>query len=398
MGDDITTLRAVLAIEARPGPGISAVLERPSAEALGDAIAADLVRLLPGITDMGVAIVGALYDQTQILSPKYPVHSALELLYRESLRGPFEARRLSIGAAGGALPKTALKPSATTPPGPMYLVPIALLGRAAVAEALSAQLERTLVDAGQASAATALLLKDQFGVEPVHAQYLSIDDLAAMLCVQLESIGLPELWTLLEGALYAPAEACWVTPPRGGAFTLRDGCVDALFQTFDAWAGVGAGAALAAEDELVQGYGEYVRALRQVSATLAAHGLEVEIYPILAALPEGPAHWTRLKPEAAAESFAETAVEGPREGAVLITEHATGQLGTLAFTVEWRDPEGKLRRRENHYPVRADGVGDCLNRLQSLPGSERTFAYPGRIVCDPEARCLVSDPDALGSW
>ena len=131
--------------------------------------------------------------------------------------------------------------------------------------------------------------------------------------------------------------------------------------------------------------------------TLAAHGLKVSVHPIFGAPPEGLEPWLQACSSPATRRFVEIAVDGPREGPVLITEHATDELGTVAFTVEWGDSES-IRRRENHYPVRADGVVDCLKRLETLEGGERTFAYPGCIACDPVGRRLTSDPDALLSW
>ena len=55
-----------------------ALLEGPDAEQLLAHLAADLNSMLPSISHCSVLAPGALFDQTQILRPSFPVFTALE--------------------------------------------------------------------------------------------------------------------------------------------------------------------------------------------------------------------------------------------------------------------------------------------------------------------------------
>jgi hypothetical protein len=82
-------------------------LDREGARRIGEAIAPDLARLLPGVEALGLTLAGALYDQTQLLAPGWPVFDELAELYLESLGGtPFKPRLLSFGCADGAMPRS----------------------------------------------------------------------------------------------------------------------------------------------------------------------------------------------------------------------------------------------------------------------------------------------------
>ena len=87
---------AVVAIEvdlAKDGGGRAEwqTLDREGARRIGEAIAPDLARLLPGVEALGLTLAGALYDQTQLLAPGWPVFDELAELYLESLGGtPFK--------------------------------------------------------------------------------------------------------------------------------------------------------------------------------------------------------------------------------------------------------------------------------------------------------------------
>ncbi|MCB1779834.1 MAG: hypothetical protein KDJ34_07030, partial [Candidatus Competibacteraceae bacterium] len=60
-----------------------------AASALAGHLAKDLSRILDGIEHLGLVLPGALYDQTEILQPGFPLIRALADIYRGSLRGGF---------------------------------------------------------------------------------------------------------------------------------------------------------------------------------------------------------------------------------------------------------------------------------------------------------------------
>ena len=102
-----------------------ALLNRTDAEQMLAHVAADLRALLPGIADCSLIAAGALYDQTQILRPDYPVFQALEGTVVDGARdcgaGAFRPALVSLGAEDGVMPVQALQPEADTPLGLLQL-------------------------------------------------------------------------------------------------------------------------------------------------------------------------------------------------------------------------------------------------------------------------------------
>lgn len=399
----LQTARALIAIEVDPTRSLPrlAPLDRENAEKLGDAVAEDWQKMLPQAAECALVMAGAVYDQTQVLSPGFPLYRTLTELYEGQLQGEFEPAFMALGAADGAMPRPQLQPALERLTGPMLIVPLAVVGPESKVIELARAMEETLVANGQVSANTALALNATFGFDLVHAQYLTTNDLAAMLSLQLSNVGLPELWDLLEGALYAPDEPLWIETEAGGQLALIEGHAEALFQSFDQWA---AGPGKTHDDEeLAHRYASYLRTQRQVTVTLNAHGVPVRVFPLEQPV-ENLAAWTELRSslKPADESdpvWVEVAVDGPRDGPLQITQHSVPELGSVAITLQWSDAAGNVHRRENHYPLLPAGVKSLMSRVQALEVDERCYSYPGCIVFDQEQRVLVPDPDgAPPNW
>ena len=75
-----------------PNAARPALLGATDAEQMLAHIAADLHSLLPGISDCSLIATGALFDQTQILRPGYPVFSALERAAKQAASNPARCR------------------------------------------------------------------------------------------------------------------------------------------------------------------------------------------------------------------------------------------------------------------------------------------------------------------
>lgn len=67
-----------------------------ASEQLAAHLAQDLQAILDDIAALGLVLPGALYDQTEILRPGFPLTAALADLYQRSLRGG-----LLLGAGAG---------------------------------------------------------------------------------------------------------------------------------------------------------------------------------------------------------------------------------------------------------------------------------------------------------
>ena len=350
----------------RPAP-----LSPQETEQLLAHVAADLGKLFPDVNQHGLCLVGALYDQAQVLRPGQPLFRAMADVARR--RWKQQGRRsglLSVGTADGHLPRDELVPDGALPPGILQLLCLQLHGDAEALRSLEDEMEHRFMEEGQLSPLSARALERAFGIATTHVRFLTVTDLLAMLKLQLEHFGFPALWTLIDAAL-EDAPPCEVTGEGGQHFRWADGAVRAEFETFDHWARRGGGRDLPA-DALAATYLAWTREYRQLLITLSAHGIQVEQH-----LPGSDAPLTGLFLE---ESGAEA---GDQPNA--ITEHDGGELGTLAVTVA---QDGRLR---HFYPLAPEGSNALHAHIAGLGIAHEGLSFPGRLCFDPEQRRLAAD-------
>jgi hypothetical protein len=353
-----------------------ALLGDSEAEQMLAHLAADLQSLLPEISRCSLIAAGALFDQTQVLRPGFPLFAALEATAFGSDAERFRAGLVSIGAKDGRMPVEELQPLDDIPLGMLQLLPLVLQGPAELVGEMGRQMEYRFLEEGQLSAHSANWLSTAFGISIQHARLMTLTDLSALLRLQLEHFGFLAMWELLDAALAERADPLTVTTPNGQTYEWRDGAVHTVFETFDHWANRGGGADLpAGRLALAEAFGDRVREMRQYLTTLRGHGLTVSYR-----LPDSdsPLEGTFV---------AEPCETAPGESAAVITEHSLAGLGTLAVTVVHEN------RMENLYPLEPRGLNDihaCLR--ERIPGGQ-TVAFPGTVVYDEQTRRLC--PDAL---
>jgi hypothetical protein len=357
-----------------------ALLDESAAGQLLSHLAADLKALLPEISDCSLITAGAMYDQTQLLQPAYPVFRALEDVCLDTRSERFRAGLVSIGARDGAMPVLALQPDPDVPPGLLQLLPVVVHGPAARIEAIGQAMEYRFLEEGQLSAHSANWLQSAFGVTIPHARFMTVTDLLAMLRLQLDHFGFLPLWDLLDAALAGTDGPLAVESARGHAFEWRDGAVHAAFYSFDRWARSGPGAALAAERQaLAAGYAEWTRELRQYLTTLNAHGLAVVFHH-----PDGGGALE-------GSFFEESGLDQPGSRRACVTEQSYGDLGTIAVTVVHEDAV------RHFYPLTPAGLNDIHDHVRRLIPAGYTVAFPGSLLYDENERRLVADSRAPSS-
>lgn len=247
-------------------------LDRRTAEDLGQHLAADLGRLLPGVQSLDLAFAAAHYDPTELLRPRWPLHAALAELAQRA-PGAGRGRVIGFGAHAGAMPAAALRPDPVLRGGPLRLLPFAVLGDAAAVDAVGRAMEARLLETGMAGAATALFLQDGFGGRLEHARYLSLHDLCAMTAMQYEHAGIQALWPLIEAALLAPASEEWLDAPPEPLLRYADGAVRIAQLGFESWHEAGFAPAKSAAEQLPRAYAAYEARIRQLSAVLDVHAI-----------------------------------------------------------------------------------------------------------------------------
>ena len=351
-----------------------AVLGATDSEQMLAHIAADLKALFPDISNCSLIAAGALFDQTQVLRPDYPVFRALEAVSTGGAADGFKPGLVSIGALDGKMPSEDLQPLGDIPLGLLQLLPVAVHGPRSLVDELGQAMEYRFMEEGQVSAHSAAWLESAFGISANHARMMTLTDLNAMLRMQLDHFGFLPLWELLDAALCMRTGPLRAETESGQVFEWKNGAVYASFETFDGWASAGGGAHLVATRQaLAAGYGDWTREFRQYLTTLNAHGVEVRLQRLGGDLPlEGT-------------FFREPGDSVPGPADSTITEHSYSELGTIAVTACVDE------RLDHYYPLNAQGLNDIHAHLREHVPGVHTVAFPGTILYDEKTRRLIAE-------
>lgn len=245
----------LLALELLPERApASLTLSAESAAELSDVMASNLLRLLPGVDKMGLAIAAALYDQAQILRPDWPIFEELARLYQHSPSADSSASIACFGAAAGRMPAAQLEPERSLIGSPLMLLPWVLMGEPERVAHFNLQMEEVFTENGLADARTALFLNEAFSIKVEHARLLTLYDLCVITAMQYQHAGLTPLWSLIECALLSPECEQTVASAGGDTYRWRAGIVTIVRK-------------VAPENAQEQ---------RQYQAVLAAHGIGLQ--------------------------------------------------------------------------------------------------------------------------
>jgi len=371
--------------------------------ALAGHLAKDLNRILDGIEHLGLILPGALYDQTEILQPGFPLMVALAEVYRGSLRGGFTPQLIALGADDGQFPVGAISPQRRPGSGPLLLLPFCFIGPQDDLGRLARVMEDSLLQNGEVSPATREAFQQAFGLTVMNLSFATIGDLCALLRVQLDGNDLLPLWELLEHAWFERSGVYSATLEGGNRFLAAGDHAHTLFYTFDDWAQFGPGRDLAPA-ELGAGYRRWAHLQRQYAMALEAYGLHVrwvlanpQLEETLATV-EGEAAKAAMReiPCLSGDYLVEAIFQNDSENLeqqMTITHQADAELGTLAYTVTSQDASGQLLRLEHHYPLRPQGLQVIIDRLIERcveQGTERQVLHPGRLLYSENGRSLRS--------
>ena len=355
-------------------PSRPALLDRSDAEQVLAHLATDLTAMFPDINRFALTVAGALFDQTQLLSPGMLVYKALETLQQSSNPGSdFQPRLLSIGARKGCMPLDELQPYENIPLGLLQILPLLVSGPSDSMGQLADEMEHRFIEQGQLSAHSAKGLESQFKVTINHARFMTVTDLNALLRLQLEHYGFLPLWELLDAAIRSSEAVLNLTTEKGLRFEWREGAVHSYFETFDWWAQYGGGAETAATGEQLQSaYADWTREYRRYLTMLDAHGIRVK------------QHLPGLEDAELTDTFLlEESTMQPEQDAAFVTEHSADDLGTVAITVV------SGNRQMNFYPLQANGLNDIHLFIRN-EGYSGDTAFPGDISSDAESRQLIA--------
>jgi hypothetical protein len=362
-------------------PSRPRLLSKSDADQLLAHMSADLATLLPNSSRCSLVGAGALFDQTQLLRPAYPIFKCLEQSLRESGQAQ-GSRLLSIGASNNRMPMAELQPEDEIPLGILQVLPLILCGPAADVIELGQEMEHCFLERGQLSPQSAQWLEAAFGIRINHARFMTLTDLRAMFHLQLEHFGFLPLWQLIDAALEESAVNLQVQSGTGPLFSWQDGAVHIEHQTFDHWAQRGHGQTIEAyRGKLAGGYADWTRQLRQYLTTLRAHAVEVAFH-----LPGQPNQIVQ------GNYYVEQSSFSPHESDASVTEHSFAELGTICIS---HAHDGLL---EHYYPLAPQGINEIHAAIRKNGLAEGTVAFPGSILYDEHTRGLTAESVRGQTW
>ena len=273
------------ALELSPGTGVARdLLGADAAGALAALVSRDLAKLAPEAAGLDLALLAGLFDPVELLRPGWPLHRELERLVAQA-PGADGGRVIAFGAglgdglgdgSGSGDAPANLRPDPDFAGGALRLLPFVLRGEARLASRVAENLEAVLLDTGMAGADTALLAQEAFGATIEHARYLTVHDLAAMIAMQYENVGLGALWPVLETALLSPGQECWLDQPPEPMVRLVDGQARIAMLDDDAWLALQPEELRNAESARIERrFIRFQMRQRQIAALLEAHGIPV---------------------------------------------------------------------------------------------------------------------------
>src|SRR5690606_114105 len=269
------TVAGLLALELAPGSVVEpAALGQAEAARLASLLGRDLAALFPDARRLPLCLAAAHFDPAEALRPGWPLHRRLAELHARAPGRGGGPRIIAFGTdADGVVPQPLVADPALRG-GSLRVLPFLMHGDAAVARDVGEAFEAQLLETGMAQADTALLLQDAFGARIEHARCLTLHDLAAMVALQYEHLGLAPLWPLIETALLSPQHEALLDSAPEPLLRYVGGEVRMALFAPAAWREryrPGSDD----EERLRRMFGHFETRQRQLAAVLGAHGIDV---------------------------------------------------------------------------------------------------------------------------
>jgi len=267
----VRCLQGMLTIEAflEPNSQPQLVLNQEAIKQLNEQISKELQAIIPHLDDSSYAIVGGLYQSSELLQPGFPIHTQLRQYALAALKGENNKRnQLIIGANEKGLPD-GLALNANVQVTPLLLMPFVIITEN---DETKEVFEQQLMHKGMGSQELLIQLQSKIGVKIRHCNFMTLLDLAAMMHNHLQMAGFEPLWKLLEEAIFNQYPETKITTAQYNEFYLSKKIVFTPFFSYVMWCNQGPGKDL---DNQQQAYLHYTQIQRQHVATLVEHGLDV---------------------------------------------------------------------------------------------------------------------------
>lgn len=325
------------------------MLNQNEIKQLNQQISKELLTILPKLDDTSYAIVGGLYQSSEILQPGFPIHTQLRQYANAALKGENNRRnQLVIGTNDKGMPK-GLRLNVKVPLTPLLLMPFVILTDNDETKHI---FEQQLMHKGMTSVELLQQLQKTIGVKIRHVNFMTVLDLAAMMHNHLQMAGFEPLWQLLEQALFNANPETKIITPQLNEFYLSKKIVFTPFFSYIFWSTHGPGKDI---KDSQQKYLHYTQVQRQYVATLVEHGLDVrQFVPNSQTYPLNNNHicFATLDQRRLSGDFYHEIIKPlNKTQKSIIDKNSHKQLGILFFEVS--DNDDGL---EYYYPLNHQGI------------------------------------------
>jgi len=344
-------LQGMLTIEAflDPNSQPKLVLDQDEIKQFNEQVSKELQAIIPNLNDSSFAIVGGLYQSSELLQPGFPVHTQLRQYAHAALKGENNRRnQLVIGANDDGLPE-GLKLSSEVQVTPLLLMPFVIITEN---DETKEVFEKQLMHKGMGSNDLLLQMQKTLGVKIRHTNFMTVLDLAAMMHNHLQMAGFEPLWKILEEAIFNQHPETKIKTAQYNEFYLSKKIVFTPFFSYIMWSNQGPGKGLENKQEA---YLHYTQIQRQHVATLKEHGLDVrQFIPSSENWPVSEEHIcfaTLDNSRLNGDFYHEIVKPIDKTLSIDIDKNNHPQLGILFYQVT--DKDGGL---EFYYPITSEGI------------------------------------------
>ncbi|MBS7820894.1 hypothetical protein [Wohlfahrtiimonas chitiniclastica] len=184
-------------------PEFKTCLTKAEAEEMSRKVSAALVQLYPALSEVGMVLVGAGYQVSQIMRPRFPIYHEMTEVSKIQFRAKqFKPSIVTITAVDGEFSVEAFNRD-TESPDPLYIFPALLvLPKNEVNQALVSEIETNLSQQGIMTEVLKPLMETALHCEVAHMHMVTLSDISSFYATQLIQINLEPLWEVMKHIIF----------------------------------------------------------------------------------------------------------------------------------------------------------------------------------------------------
>ncbi len=184
-------------------PGLQTYLDKPTAEDISRKMTATLQQLYPQLSEAGIVFVGAGYQISQIMRPKFPIYHELTEVSKITFRpNNFEPSIVTITAKNGEFSVGAFNKD-TQSPDPLYVFPTLLvLPKTEDNQKLVNEIENSIAQKAIVTEVLRGIIEDKLSCTVAHIHIVTLSDITSFFATQLIQINLEPLWEVIKHIVF----------------------------------------------------------------------------------------------------------------------------------------------------------------------------------------------------